>query len=157
MKKLHEELNDFAKHNFDYIIEKAVQKSVLLAIYYNQLEALEKAASANFYVSDSGISFDAESQEEVKTFRQIFGLPGQVWSRTPHYSGEGIVYSIELPHPAPYYDGETMQIQVSTKELPPSCTIVYEEVEEPAKIVKRAKVVCKTSEKNEDDENVTSA
>lgn len=157
MKKLHEELKSVAEFSFDFMVEAKVQGSVILALYYNQLVALEKATGANACISSSGITFIAKSQEEVKTFRQIFGLPGQIWSRTPHYSGEGLVYFLELPHPAPYYAGETLQISVSTKELPPSCIIVYEEVEEPAKRVKRAKVVCNTTEENVDDEDVTSA
>jgi len=156
MNKLHEELEDYTELCCDWLVKDRVQRSVILALYYNHLVLLEKAASEAWHISDTGISFNAENQEEVKTFRRIFGLPGKTWSRTPHYSGEGLVYSLEIPHPAPYFDGQTMQFVVTTKELPPSCTIVYEEVEEPARIVKRAKIVCKTDEKNVADEDSTS-
>jgi hypothetical protein len=81
------------------------------------------------------IYFFGAKRTDLEAIMSLF--PGRVWSKST--DGDILYYTINV---------DDISWVITTGELPPTCKVVYEDVElppepaQPARTVKRAKIVC---------------
>jgi hypothetical protein len=125
-----------------WLLKKAFWAGLLCGEFSEQLAAFQALhPEITLSISEDGIMVQYPSRDELRDFRQSFG---GVWQKElAEYSPGNINYFREL-----VVHGQRIRLLANYAKPPPSCQIIEEEVDVPARKEMRKRIVC--PEPNED-------
>lgn len=166
MKLTEQILDEMTKFDLSYHTRGLAESARMLQFYSSELDRLgEECPDVNVAVTGHSIILHRPEREQMLKFLLIFG--GEWKKEVNDYNKDRMDYVQEIPHPLRDQTQDTIRDEenegqmvenkfqrkfsfiVSQVEPPPSCKIVEEEVDVPARKEMRKRIVCNEEEKVE--------